>query len=121
MNTAQLLRLTVYEDGEKIAVNSYWLNGWNPTDYSALREMKKAELSSLLIETDGGYVAEIRNVSDVPAVMLEIRLRDRLTGERLLPVFSDKNFITLMPGEAETIKLECNGGSAELFIRGWNY
>jgi hypothetical protein len=80
--------------------------------------MKKAALSTLLTETEGGYIAEITNASSVPAVMVEVRLRDRDSGERLLPVFSDKNFITLMPGESETITLECSHKNTELLIKG---
>ncbi len=120
MNEAQLLRLKVVENGAVIAVNNYWLNGWNPTDYTAMLRMKKAALSTLLTETEGGYIAEITNASSVPAVMVEVRLRDRDSGERLLPVFSDKNFITLMPGESETITLECSHKNTELLIKGWN-
>ncbi len=120
MNEAQLLRLKVIENGEIIAVNNYWLNGWNPTDYTALMRMKKASLSARLSEAGRGYTAAITNISDVPAVMVEIRLKDKASGETLLPVFSDKNFITLLPGESETITLECTHKNAELFIRGWN-
>ncbi len=120
MNEVSFIRLTVSEPGERDTVNFYWTNGWNHTDYRALRSLKKTRLDASLEKTENGFRAALVNRSDVPAIMVELRLRDPETGKTLLPVFSDGNFISLMPGESAEVLLSCEAEKAELFISGWN-
>lgn len=121
MNELSFLRLTVLEHGEEPVVNFYWTNGWEHTNYTALTGMKKAELSAKLSRRDGVYTAELENISDVPAIMVELRLKDVDTGERILPVFSDRNFISLMPGERAEVRLDAGEReNAGLCLSGWN-
>ncbi|MBO4331011.1 MAG: hypothetical protein J5827_02950, partial [Oscillospiraceae bacterium] len=72
MNEVSFIRLTVSEAGEKDVVNFYWTNGWDHTDYRALRSLKKASLESKLIKTENGFRAELVNRSEVPAIMIEL-------------------------------------------------
>ena len=54
------------------------------------------------------------------ALMVEMRLKDPVTGKTILPVFSDKNFLTLLPGEEKTVRLSCKKEDARLYLRGFN-
>ncbi|MBP5167340.1 MAG: hypothetical protein ILP09_08810, partial [Oscillospiraceae bacterium] len=120
MDEVSFIRLTVSEQGERDVVNFYWTNGWNHTDYRALRSLKKAKLDSALEKTEEGFKAVLVNRSDVPAIMIELRLKDAETGRTLLPVFSESNFISLMPGESAETLLKCSAENAELALSGWN-
>ena len=120
MNEVQLLRLTVTEEGREAVENNYWLNGWEHTDYRGLRKLPPAELKGSLRRTDSGFLAEVENPGSVPALMAEIRLKDPKTGETILPVFSDRNFLTLLPGEKRLVRLDCAAKEAALWLKGFN-
>ena len=52
--------------------------------------------------------------------MVEVRLKDPKTKKTILPVFSDRNFLLLLPGEEKTVRLECKAEEASLWLRGFN-
>jgi hypothetical protein len=56
--------------------------------------------------------------------MAHIQLR-RKSGERVLPVFYDDNYVSLVPGESRTIHIDAdlkdlNGEDALVVLDGWN-
>ena len=120
MNEVQLLRLTVLEPGQDPVENTYWLNGWEHTDYRGLRSLPAVSLRGSLEKTEGGFLARVENPASSVALMVEVRLKDPKTGKTVLPVFSDKNFITLLPGEEKTVRLLCKAENAGLYLRGFN-
>ncbi len=120
MNEPQLLRLTVLEEGKEPVENGYWLNGWDHTDYRDLRSLPQVSLMGSLTKTPEGFEARIGNPAQVPVLMAEVRLKDPKTGETILPVFSDRNFLTLLPGETKLVRLQCRAEEARLWLRGFN-
>lgn len=120
MDEVQLLRLTVFEEGQEPVENGYWLNGWEHLNYRGLSRLPMVRLQGKLMKTEDGFAAEITNPCKAPALMTEVRLRDPKTGETILPVFSDRNFLTLLPGETKTVHLSTNAASAELKLGGFN-
>ena len=120
MNEVQLLRLTVQEAGREPAENNYWLNGWEHTDYRGLRDLPAVALEGSLQKTKEGFLARVRNPNSAPALMVELRLKDPKTKKTHLPVFSDRNFLLLLPGEERTVRLECKAEEASLWLRGFN-
>ncbi|MBR3059821.1 MAG: hypothetical protein IKG89_04335 [Oscillospiraceae bacterium] len=120
MNETQLMRLTVLEAGREPVENNYWLNGWAHTDYRELRTLPSVALEGSLTKTEGGFLARVRNPGPVPALMAELRLKDPKTGKTILPVFSDRNFLLLLPGEEKTALLEAKAEEAALWLRGFN-
>jgi hypothetical protein len=43
--------------------------------------------------------------------------------DRVLPVYYDDNYVSLLPGESRRIEVRCPGGSgrcARVALRGWN-
>ena len=120
MNEVQLMRLTVLEEGREPVENDYWLNGWEHTDYRGPRELPAVSLEGSLTKSEGGFLARVRNPGSAPALMAELRLKDPKTGRTILPVFSDRNFLLLLPGEEKTVRLEAGAEEAALWLRGFN-
>ena len=120
MNEVQLLRLMVLEEGAAPVINGYWVNGWAHTDYRGLLSLPKVRLSGRLEPTETGFLAEIENPDAAPALMTELRLKDPETGKTILPVFSEENFLTLLPGEKRRIRLDCSAKKASLWLKGFN-
>jgi beta-mannosidase len=57
--------------------------------------------------------------------MIHIQLRKQSSNERVLPVYYDDNYVSLLPGESRTIKVEAAskdlGGDKPLVaVDGWN-
>jgi exo-1,4-beta-D-glucosaminidase len=68
---------------------------------------------------------ELENPSDDLALMVEIRVVREATGEPVLPVYLDDNYITLLPKETRKIAglfstEDLLGETAVVRIRGWN-
>jgi len=68
---------------------------------------------------------ELENPSDDLALMVEIRVVREATGEPVLPVYLDDNYITLLPKETRKISglfstEDLLGETAAVRIRGWN-
>ena len=45
----------------------------------------------------------IKNTSKVPALMIRLKVVEKRTGERVLPVLYTDNYFSLMPGEQKVI------------------
>ncbi|MGZ5440147.1 MAG: hypothetical protein ACXWFJ_09855, partial [Candidatus Aminicenantales bacterium] len=68
---------------------------------------------------------ELENPSDGLALMVEIRVVRDTSGEEVLPIYLDDNYITLLPKETRKISgvfsTEDLGGELPVVkIRGWN-
>jgi exo-1,4-beta-D-glucosaminidase len=76
---------------------------------------------------DGGMeiTATLKNTSAAPAFMIEIMVVKEKSGEAVVPVFWDDNYLTLLPGETRTVRVRfdparLDGEQAVLKIGGWN-
>ena len=49
--------------------------------------------------------AEIENISAVPALMIRLNVVRNHSGEQILPVFYEDNYISLLPGEKRTVDI----------------
>ena len=45
----------------------------------------------------------LENKSDVPALMIRLKVKDSATGDLVLPVWYSDNYLFLMPGESKTV------------------
>ncbi len=118
------LRLTDGQ-GRLIARNFYWLSRkpdvldfehsqWFVTpnrsfaDFRALRRLPAVELktTSFVSEAEGAkmLVAQIENPSDKLAFFVELQVVNRQSGEPVLPILWEDNYISLLPGESRSIK-----------------
>ena len=126
----RFVRTTVSDkDGNRLADNFTWLNATTYQDYKALNDLASVKLSTdrATFTTDGSTVTgkvTLRNDSNTPALMIRVKLQND-KGERVLPVYYDDNYLSLMPGESRTVTMEfdsqyLNGGTPVLSVEGWN-
>ena len=98
-------------------------------DFTALDRLPKIQPEfSWQTETGGEYGVVTLTVKNVPgtiAFFLFFDLVDTATGQPVLPVYWDDNYVTLLPGEERTYSARYNlsdmkGGKPQLRINGWN-
>ena len=118
-------------DGRLISENFYWRNGINDLDYRDLNRLPEADLSISVTDNIGNKMdglgvihLKIKNNSPTVAFGNRLRLVDRMTGQRILPVIMDDNYFTLMPGEDKIITMEaesvmCKNG-VDLLLKQYN-
>ena len=97
------------EKGNLLSDNFYWRNGVKDLDYTALNALPEADLSCKWVKQmpeEGKLIVRIKNNSATVAVANRLRLVNRTTGERVLPVIMSDNYITLLPGEEREITVE---------------
>ena len=66
----------------------------------------------------------LRNLGTAPALAAKITMLDA-QGERVLPVYYEDNYVSLLPGESRTISVEAaakdlGGEQPALVLDGWN-
>jgi Glycosyl hydrolase 2 galactose-binding domain-like/Exo-beta-D-glucosaminidase Ig-fold domain/Glycosyl hydrolases family 2/Glycosyl hydrolases family 2, TIM barrel domain len=116
-------------DGKLLSQNFYW---------HARDERQLQQLNSLpLVELEGkvnvrrgpnGPVAEGRviNPSQTPALEVRLTLRNAKSGKRVLPVYYDDNYFSLLPGESREFHIETRVGAVphddavDVSVDGWN-
>ncbi len=121
------LNMRLIDQGQQVlSKNLYWL----PDDqgkFSGLQKMKKVEILATSRLTDEGTVELVlQNPStDNPISFFNrISIIDRNTKKRVLPVFYSDNYVSLLPGETQTIRIEgavlSNPDGLSAKIEGWN-
>jgi exo-1,4-beta-D-glucosaminidase len=145
--TTYFLRLSLSGSGEAappISTNFYWLStkpdvlDWKGTkwyytptkshaDLTALSRLPATELSIAAradATADRRTVVSIENVGKALAFQVHLKLVDSATGEELLPVFWEDNYIALMPGERREIgvtsSLSAKSESLAIEADAWN-
>ncbi|HWE85160.1 MAG TPA: glycoside hydrolase family 2 TIM barrel-domain containing protein [Terracidiphilus sp.] len=117
------------ESGKLLSTNFYWrANTANPDDLTDLNKLPMVALEPFIERADSGgrcrIVVTLRNPGKSIALMAHVQLR-RKSGERVLPVFYDGNYISLTPGESRTIHIDADlkdlgGEDALIVVDGWN-
>jgi hypothetical protein len=99
--------------GKLLSTNFYWRANVDnhPDDLSDLNKMAAVTLQSEVSRHDDFGRARIavtlRNPSKNIALMAHIQLR-RKSGARVLPVYYDANYVTLVPGESRAINIDAD-------------
>jgi len=114
--------------GRMVSDNFYW-RGNNANDLTALAGLPPAPIEGNIQRHDAGgkclLDVTLSNTSKVVALMTHIQLRKQSSNERVLPVYYDDNYVSLLPGESRTIKVEAaskdlGGDSPLVVVDGWN-
>ena len=95
--------------GDLLSENFYWRNGVRDLDYTLLNTLPEADLSCRLVDksmADGKMKIAMKNNSSMVAFANRVRLVNKTTQERVLPVIMSDNYVTLMPGEEKVISME---------------
>ncbi|SDE99294.1 exo-1,4-beta-D-glucosaminidase [Pricia antarctica] len=129
----------------EISSNFYWLSTQEETlDYAAdlgefayhtpskhyadlnlLNTLPKVDLEvSYNVEKDveeQTMTAIVKNTGEAIAFLINLKVIEKDTGEIILPIFWEDNFISLLPGERRTLRTTFAGSAAaELKVEGWN-
>ena len=109
------------KQGNKISSNFYWLSTkedvldfknstWFMTpiaeyaDFTALNTMPKATVKVTHKVTDKSITVNIKNTSNKLAFFIDLQVKGSKSGESILPIFWDDNYLSLLPGEERQIK-----------------
>ena len=111
-------------DKEIVSDNLYWLPDADG-NYSGLNTMPKAEISVRTKQLEKGKVeVTLSNpVKNPVAFFNRLSLVDPKTKKRILPVFYDDNYVSVLPGENKTVIMDYTPSSAEMplvSLDGWN-
>ena len=107
-------RLFLYTaDGQLLSENLYW-QGKEEGNFQAVLTAAKAEVEMTVEGKKGAYTATLTNKSDVPAMMIRLKVVDSKTGDLILPVWYSDNYFFLMGGESKTVTVnvrdeDCKG------------
>lgn len=96
-------------EGNLLSENFYWRNGVKELDYTSLNTLPEADLSCRLVDksmADGKMKIAVKNNSGTVAFANRMRLVNKTTQKRVLPIIMSDNYVTLMPGEEKTISVE---------------
>ncbi|MFT3903018.1 MAG: glycoside hydrolase family 2 TIM barrel-domain containing protein [Niabella sp.] len=113
-------------EGKLLSENFYWRNGVKELDYTALNSLPAANLSCTLVgkESVSGTMKltlSLKNNARTVAFANRLRLVNKKTGERVLPLIMSENYITLMPGEEKIISMEADAqmlkGGADVLLK----
>jgi hypothetical protein len=116
--------------GKLISTNFYWRAlPEHEDDLTDLNKLPAVTLDAQLSRTDADgqcrITVSLHNPSKNIALMTHVQLRRKHSGQRVLPVFYDNNYVSLAPGESRTIQIEAGlkdlgGEDALLLLDGWN-
>ncbi|MDR1937676.1 MAG: beta-glycosidase [Tannerellaceae bacterium] len=105
---AYFLKLNLLEEGKNLTSNIYWLTT-RPKDYTSLASLPLAtpEVKATLSQAGETYTGTVRlRAGDRISFFNRIKVFDKATGKRILPVHYSDNYITLMPGDEQEIQMQ---------------
>jgi hypothetical protein len=128
LSSVHFIKLSLSKGEQIISENFYW-RGLEKGNYQALWELPDVSIGihTRLKPAGEKWTLETRlsNTSNAPALMIRLMICGRASGERILPALYSDNYISLMPGESETIhmsvkKEDARGEKPEVRVTGFN-
>jgi hypothetical protein len=111
LSNTYFIRLKLEKENKLISENFYW-NGLKEENYQEIAKLPKVKLDittkSIRKNSKWFLTAELSNNTKTPALMVRLKIVGDKDKERILPVIFSDNFVSLMPGEKRTIKIEIN-------------
>ncbi len=146
LTSAYFLDLRLLDaDKKEVSNNFYWLStkeeildyetdlgefGYHTpskdyADLTLLNELPKVNLDINTehenLDSEQKFTITLANNSDKIAFLINLKLVEKGTGEIILPVFWEDNFISLLAGEKRTVTVTCKSTiEAEVKVEGWN-
>jgi len=105
---AYFLRLSLTETGKEVSRHIYWLTT-KEKDYTALTQLPACKPEAKLnLQKQGSIYKGIVTLKtqDKISFFNRIKVFDKNTGKRILPVHYSDNYISLMPGDQQEVTLE---------------
>jgi hypothetical protein len=130
LSAVHFLKLELHDtNGNLLSSNFYWrAQPDHPDDLTALNQLPVVTLEAKAERKDECgkrlVTVTLHNPTATVALMAHLQLR-RSSGERVLPVYYDDNYVSLAPNETRTITIEAalsdfNGEAAQVVLDGWN-
>ncbi|HXI70055.1 MAG TPA: glycoside hydrolase family 2 TIM barrel-domain containing protein, partial [Verrucomicrobiae bacterium] len=123
---AYLARLELRDKhGKLLSENFYW-HARNESQLQQLSTLPKVAVNgkTRVKRNAKGIAVEVKvtNPSDTPALQIRLTLRDAKTGQRVLPVYYEDNYFSLLPGESRVVQIEAPGATQAVHVstEGWN-
>ena len=121
------LKLSLWDGQEtELTRNIYWLTT-TPKDYRTLHELPKSspDIKTTFTKDGNTYTGKTVFTADAHISFFNrIKLFDKQTGKRILPVHYSDNYITLMPGDQQTVTFsfqsELPESQIEVVVEGFN-
>jgi hypothetical protein len=121
-----LVKLTLTDSrGATLSDNLYW-QGRDAASQRRLMDLRPQSIGVSARARQAGEDTRVdvvlTNQGRAPALAAKITMLDE-QGVRVLPVYYDDNYISLLPGESRRIEVLCPAGSARcarVALRGWN-
>jgi len=134
----------IEKDGTQIASNFYWLSTqsdlldydakvdpweyYTPSkqyaDFTLLNSLSPTTVTihKEVPKDNNKLTVELENIGDSIAFAVKLDIIDDKTGEAVVPIFWQDNYIALLPGERRTIHAEFNkdASNIKLDVQGWN-
>ncbi len=110
---------------EVLSENIYWFPNKEGV-YSGLQNMPASQLEvSAKKSTGNKVIVTLKNPANAPVAFFNrLAVVDAKTNERILPVFSNDNYVSLVPGSEKTIEMECpqaKNQNLKISAEGWNF
>ncbi|MGA3169591.1 MAG: discoidin domain-containing protein [Chthoniobacteraceae bacterium] len=129
LDAVHFIKLKLTRDDGTVSENFYW-RGATEDNFLALNQMAKVALTGSVTETesDGGALLDVhlKNPTSHVALMTCLKVvRSSAPDERILPIFYEDNYISLLPGESREIHIEFDsallkGDRPMIMVNGWN-
>ncbi len=129
LDPVHFIKLKLTQDGRTVSENFYW-RGTKEDNFRALNQMGKVALTGSVIKTEsnGNTLLEVhlQNPTSPIALMTCLKVvRASAPDERILPIFYQDNYISLLPGEEREIQVKFDsallkGDQPKIMVDGWN-
>jgi hypothetical protein len=123
-----LVQLELHDaSGKLLSQNIYWL-GARAASYRELTKLPPAPLTMHVVSHAEGRDAVVRveltNTGSVASLANKLTLFAAKTHERILPAYFSDNYVSLLPGQSQTVEIVvpegAKAGAMEVALRGWN-
>ena len=128
LTSVHFLRLTLSKNGSVLSTNRY-LRALAEGDYRAIRELPRVAIKADTHTDRQGdrwiMTTSLTNTSGSPALMVRLKAVRGNSGDRILPALYSDNYLTVMPGEQQTVTTELHdsdtrGEAPRLVVEGFN-
>ena len=109
MKGVYMIRLVLKDrKGTALSINDYLMRGEGTADFMALEDIPLAKVKATVLRpsADGRRRIEIRNTGSSVALNIKLNVRDRKSGEIMLPAYFSDGYFHLMPGERRVLEYD---------------
>jgi len=102
-----LIRLTLISGKKVVSQNDYWHSSLKERKFTVFNSLGEGTLSASKLSGDEEKVIiMIINRGQDPVIGVKLNLRDKETGEILLPAYFSEGYFNLLPGERRIIEVQ---------------